>query len=82
MDSKMPPLPKPDLGSIVVGRDEVPLGHSGEAMLAYGAECRRLALEEAAQCIDKLALGHKIDSKAWTALRGNATAIRAMKGAV
>jgi hypothetical protein len=62
--------------------DAVQFAAERDAALKHAAEVRAVVLEEAAQCIDKLALRHKIDSKAWTALRGNAAAIRAMKGAV
>jgi hypothetical protein len=62
--------------------DAVQFAAERDAALEHAAEVRAVVLEEAAQCIDKLALRNKIDSKAWTALRGNAAAIRAMKGAV
>lgn len=41
--TELPPVPKPDNGSILVGREEVCLGHSDEAMMAFG----RLCAEEA-----------------------------------
>jgi hypothetical protein len=37
------PMPEPDRGTILVGREEVSLGHSDEAMRAYaGARCAEL----------------------------------------
>jgi hypothetical protein len=41
MTEKLPPLPEPDLGSIQVGREEVTLGHSTEALQAYALRAIR-----------------------------------------
>lgn len=45
------PLPEPDLGSIRVGREDICLGHSDEAMRAYGDERERAALHPILQQI-------------------------------
>ncbi len=49
------PLPEPDLGSIRVGREDICLGHSDEAMRAYGDERERAALARVAELEAKLA---------------------------
>lgn len=52
------PMPEPDRGTILVGREEVSLGHSDEAMRAYAdARCATLqaerdALAEKVRAID------------------------------
>lgn len=39
MSSTLPPLPPPDRGTIRIGREDIIMGHSDEAMLAYGQAC-------------------------------------------
>lgn len=54
MTDTLPPLPKPDLGSILVGREEVSLGHSYEALRAYAEEAVRLEREAILKAVDDL----------------------------
>lgn len=49
------PLPEPDLGSIRVGREDICLGHSDEAMRAYGDERERAAHARVAELEAQLA---------------------------
>lgn len=50
----LPPLPEPDLGSILVGRETIALGHSDEAMRAYGEACAAAERERCANLCEDI----------------------------
>ncbi len=57
----LPPLPKPDNGSILVGREEICLGHSDEAMRAYALAAIKAEREACAMAVETAPCWHRPD---------------------